>query len=79
VDTNGHGELRRKLERHVTKSECPFCGLDVWNGMDRRVALIPLDDDGNALVGRGRGVFALACDGCGFVRFHDEQIVLSKA
>lgn len=66
--------LAEEAGRRINSPECPFCGTDDWTlGDDISIIYYAGDAFLNGPLGKGVGVLAFACGGCGFVRFHSEE------
>lgn len=52
---------------------CPFCGQEVWNGWDERIALDHAI--GSETIDRRGEAFPLTCANCGFIRFQSAHVL----
>jgi hypothetical protein len=52
---------------------CPFCGQEVWNGWDERIALDHAI--GSETIDRRGEAFPLTCANCGFIRFQSDHVL----
>ena len=68
--------LAAEAGRRVSSPECPFCGTNDWTPGEDIVGLYYVGDFPiGGSPGLGFGALPFACLGCGFIRFHSEQVL----
>ena len=61
------------LHSRGARMACPFCGQEVWNGWDERIALDHAI--GSQTIDRRGEAFPLTCANCGFIRLQSTHVL----